>query len=1038
MAVGLWGEAGIGKSHTVTRLMAQLPCRGAVVAAKEPWPRWIACLPRPETLAHWAERTLAAAAAGRTADQAELAAAVGALLGALAPFVLYVEDAHEAADERREFLDRLARAARKLRGVCIVVTSRNEPREPFVAVRCEGLDNAMTKRLLETEVGTALPAPAVDWVFAKAAGNPLYTLEFFRFLARQGFLWNDGRHWRWRAPDEAFLPATVEALIEQLITHAKAIAADGHVLEARALLTDPVDVPLWAQVAGVPEPQLRTAVVRLRQAGVFSNMDFAHPLFRDVALRALSPARYRELSRRAVDALRGDPVRAAPYIDRADLPEDEALALLEAAADTVADSATAARFRSKATLYAHGDARARLALSAAIVLQHHDLPEALRLAELALSHASPAADAVPLCARLLARSGRLAEVGRLLAELSPGLREQIQPTTILLTCLNVAGEHQEAWALWQAHPELHAMQDPELLRAVAASALAIGCMSEATALTQQGIATAHDAVLRCEFLSLQSLIAFHSGDARSADATLSLALEALAGVEAPRLRSTALLNRAAYLRVLGQYAAMGECLEQCLRLRQGSGEGKAYAFALAALAELRIEQGRYAQADDLLSEAVTTLELYGPSRFLVNAYSMASLLATSQATPLSRLTARKHAERALALARALGSPRLVREILFDASSANSYAGDAARALALAQESLDIADAAGNAPADEFRSLWALALAHEASGDGEEAVALMERASRLADASEGAIDAHKIGLELARMHGDIERARQRWAWFEERGLMNGANIAYRYFPALSSQEPTAEDAHPHLMALGPMHLGGAKAEPLRGAKRRHLMALLLEARIGGSTGVGKLTLLDELYPGRDEAKARSSLKELVRGLRAMYGARLIETTAEGYALGACTSDVEQFLADPTASLWRGPYLDGSEREGPLRDSLYAALAHLIGALVSSDPREAVRLGKILLEAEPFRLDYLAIGLRALRAAGDHRGLQRQYQAARARLWEVGEALPERWQAFLEAEDTSRRSAEGEPRRPAGSEGSGEASTDAAGDPARRAQ
>ncbi|MFX8137526.1 tetratricopeptide repeat protein, partial [Acinetobacter baumannii] len=80
----------------------------------------------------------------------------------------------------------------------------------------------------------------------------------------------------------------------------------------------------------------------------------------------------------------------------------------------------------------------------------------------------------------------------------------------------------------------------------------------------------------------------------------------------PRLRGTALVNRAAFLRMLGRYGEMRGCLEEALQIRRQVGDANAYAFAQAALAEVLIEQGRYEAAEEALSEAIATLELYGP------------------------------------------------------------------------------------------------------------------------------------------------------------------------------------------------------------------------------------------------------------------------------------------------------------------------------------------------------------------------------------------------------------------------------------------
>ena len=66
---------------------------------------------------------------------------------------------------------------------------------------------------------------------------------------------------------------------------------------------------------------------------------------------------------------------------------------------------------------------------------------------------------------------------------------------------------------------------------------------------------------------------------------------------------------------------------------------------------------------------------------------------------------------------------------------------------------------------------------------------------------------------------------------------------------------------------------------------------------------------------------------------------------------------------------------------------------------ADPKEAARLGRLLLEADPYDLETLRLTLEALRRAGNHRSLSRLYEKARARMLEVGERLPADWQDFL---------------------------------------
>jgi hypothetical protein len=265
------------------------------------------------------------------------------------------------------------------------------------------------------------------------------------------------------------------------------------------------------------------------------------------------------------------------------------------------------------------------------------------------------------------------------------------------------------------------------------------------------------------------------------------------------------------------------------------------------------------------------------------------------------------------------------------------------------------------------------------------------------------EAQKIGLELDRLNNDLESARTRMQWFEERGLMNGVNIAKRYFPELADSKEIAipVESNLRLEVLGTIQAKKDTAIPIRGRKRQELLARLVEARISGRSEVSRLTLFDTLYPDEDELKAGSSLKVVVHNLRETLGENAITTTNNGYALGECTSDAELFLQTSDTMLWRGVYLEGLESmDSTVRDALYLALFEKIKTLLESNPQEAARVGDILLEAEPYNTEYLKIYLSALRISKNHGKLTRHYQEAKERLLEVGQKLPEAWQVFLE--------------------------------------
>ena len=184
---------------------------------------------------------------------------------------------------------------KKLRGVGLLVTSRQVLNEPFLAVKLEALSQEDSEVLLEDELKATLPKEALEFIYGKASGNPLFTLEYVRFLARQGNLSNDGKIWHWRKPEKEQMPVVVEALLEQAIMQAKTIPMHRYVLESKALLPLEASHDLWQKVARVNPQELQNTIQELSQQGIFKEHHFAHPLFREVVLKTLSPERRQDL-----------------------------------------------------------------------------------------------------------------------------------------------------------------------------------------------------------------------------------------------------------------------------------------------------------------------------------------------------------------------------------------------------------------------------------------------------------------------------------------------------------------------------------------------------------------------------------------------------------------------------------------------------------------------------------------------------------------------------------------------------------------------
>ncbi len=218
IALSVWGEAGVGKSYTVQTLLRKLPCQSLSIHATTPYAAFTQRLPKAKKLASWAEQTLQRTQSNDFVETSSLIDALSANLAALAPFVLYLEDIHEVDSERIEFIKQLATTLQRNKGVGLLVSSRTEPPQPFTAIRRAGLSKVESDQLIEGELKATLLPEALDWIYSKALGNPLYTLEYLRFLTRQGNIWNDGKSWHWRIPENHFVPATVEALIELTVS----------------------------------------------------------------------------------------------------------------------------------------------------------------------------------------------------------------------------------------------------------------------------------------------------------------------------------------------------------------------------------------------------------------------------------------------------------------------------------------------------------------------------------------------------------------------------------------------------------------------------------------------------------------------------------------------------------------------------------------------------------------------------------------------------------------------------------------------------
>ncbi len=1016
LALGLWGEAGVGKTYTVQRWLRELPARSLSLPAAAPLADWARRLPRPAKAPLWVLRVLENLQGGETVQATSLSDALGAALARLSPFVLHLEDLHEADPERVALVERLASLVTRSRGVGLIVTSRHPLPPGLDGHRQDPLTPDAAAALLQAEAGATLPEAAITWIYGRAAGNPLFTLEYFRLLARQGQLWNDAQRWHWRAPQAESMPVTVEALIERTLQGACGPGALGDLLGARALLPG-ATAPVWAAVAGLAPQALAEVSTELERRRVLLRGQFVHPLYREVVLRHLGPEQRRTLSRRALFALEHDPEAAARFVGSAELEPAEALARLERAASwasAAGRTASAARLLAQAADLASGDRQAGLALQAARALETIDAPETLRLAQLAAGLRPDDLEAVLyLAGRLVQRSRNLADADEVLARFPRSVRLGPEWTGWQITWMMGSGQYAGALALWQEHPELHDLPNPGLCYSVAACLAQTGQFELAAAQASRGLALEHvTPAQRASLLNVSSITCAFMGQAEAAEAHLTAALALAHEHGLHQMLGALLQNRAKNLERTDHFAEALLAAEGAFQAYGEAGDLLRQAYAGVLVAGHLTEFGRYQEAETFLLDSLALLEHQGPSRFLVVAQTTLAGLYRDWQPPHGAVLALKLARNALEHARLLGPVSSITVFaLASLARAEAAFGDLQQATLHVQEAV----AAARQSPDEstFLACSALAAVQLACAQPELARLALQEALTAATAGGFTLDVQRLRLELARLDGDLGAAGELHAWFRANGLLNGALLAERAFAPLQIAHQGAPGslntaAPPQLDVLGAMRFVVAGAvQPVRGRKRQELLAALLEGQLRGASEVSRPELLDLLYPGSDETQASASLKELVHLTRTVLGgtvlgAGVIRTTPGGYALGEVMSDAARFLEGGDTRLWRGPYLHGlasGRRDDSVADALHLALRARTEALLEHDPQEAARTARLLLEADPYSPEALALALATLRAGGNHRSLTRVYQEARLRMAEVGEILPDTWTAFL---------------------------------------
>jgi hypothetical protein len=1014
LALAVWGEPGVGKTHAVQALLRELPCRSASLHASVSDAELLRGLPRPERLPVWAEQIEARLMRGSSVEPAALEGALLARLAALAPFVLHIEDLHDASPTRTASVHALARAVIQTQGVALIVTSRTEPGAPFESHRWQPLEERAAVRLLEENAGATLPVEALTWIAAQARGNPLFTLGYFRHLTRSGHLWSDGQRWRWRKPEREDLPLSVEAVIAQHLNAVASAPAVRAALSARAMLPlSEVNASLWAAVAGLTPAALQSARTELERANVLRGDAFTHPLYREAARADLSQLARRDFARRAVDALIEDhPVAAAAFTVEAELPPTVEWTVLERGANqsrAAGDAGGTARLLARMADLEEIPARVERLLEAARLAREANLALALELAQTALQLSAPHLDARLLTAELLAALGRSDEAEAVLRDLPAHLdaAQMARGFETRVRVKHLSHDYAGVLKLWSERQTAQEQASAITQAMIARAMVQINQLEDAEALLARALSAPKLSHLElAELLYIRAFVPNFAGQYALAEVGFSAFLHTLdaMGESTTRfreMRAGALQLRAYMRNVLGRPAEAAADLREALHFHAEIGDASHYAQLQSELGLYLMESGEPGAAEDALQEARAVLERVDNPIYLSMLERIEARLHLEAGAPHGAALALKHARASLHQIERAGRPdAFTAGALFVNAWAEAKHGRAEEALRWADE----LERLSAQPSNRAGAAWVRGLAFERLSNTAEALRSLRSATEIAAPMRLGPSLERMALELDRLEGNAQGARDRARHFQDLGAINAARVAERYFPGShgSAETPGAAQRELRLEVLGETRIGRTALSPMA----REFLMTLLEARLEGRAGRSNLELFDALYPGWPDDKSARALKQLVYRLRSALGSGAILRTGNGYALGAAVvSDAETFLESGDTALWRGPYRAdlGVDATSSGASALYAALRARIFALENAD--EVARAGVILLEAQPFDREIFGFILRALKAHGQRTAAARLYNRVRSAYEDVGERLPDDWEAFEAADKQS---------------------------------
>ena len=408
--VALVGADGVGKT-----LVARRAAEKFAAAAPSTVVRWVVGTATERVIPFGAFRALLhnaeIADAGRPAEL--LRAAHDCLTGDGGEQLFVVDDAHHLDHLSATLVYQLALSG----SVRLIVTVRADTELPdavaalwadelLTRIEVEPLDKPTTAAVLESALGAPLDAAAIDEVFGRSRGNPLY----LRHLVTDGGLVRAEDAWRCRDDDRLTLPALIDGYLSGLPSPVRRVL--DYLAVAEPLRRS--DLTALASEDAVDQTEAAGAVAADDDAMVYP----AQPLYTGRVRAALAPEAARALRTSVVEQLAprssgqiGDQLRLSALAVESDTPS------------AVADMVAAAQH----------------------ALRLGELALAEQLAQAALDRSDALAARLPL-AYALAWQGRGREADAVLAAVDP---EQLSQSELI------------AWALPRAANQFWMLSEPE-------------------------------------------------------------------------------------------------------------------------------------------------------------------------------------------------------------------------------------------------------------------------------------------------------------------------------------------------------------------------------------------------------------------------------------------------------------------------------------------------------------------------------------------------------------------------------------------------